>query len=114
MAIRMIFPEHGPDEKPLPAMEPFIVPLAVPLIAGPSTMAMVMLLAEQAPHYLGRWFLALLLACLATSTILVFAETLRKLLGERGLIAIERLMGMILTTMAVQMFLSGFKQFMHS
>jgi len=114
IAIRMIFPHEGPEDKAKQRTEPFIVPLAVPLIAGPSTMTIVMLLAHQAPYDMPRWVLALTIAWFITTVILVFAESLRKLLGERGLTAIERLMGMILTTMAVQMFLSGYEQFLHS
>lgn len=108
ISIRMIFPHNDQDGAGKPPVEPFIVPLAVPLIAGPSTMTMVMLLASQAPYDMSRWFIALFAAWFITTVILVFADNLRKILGERGLIAIERLMGMILTTMAVQMFLSGF------
>jgi multiple antibiotic resistance protein len=59
------------------------------------------------------WFIALGIAWSISTVILVFADSLRKILGERGLTAIERLMGMILTTMAVQMFLSGFERFLH-
>lgn len=114
ISLRMIFPEHNNEDKRRQTIEPFIVPLAVPLIAGPSTMTMVMLLANQAPYAMNRWLLALLLAWLITTVILVFADLLSKLLGERGLTAIERLMGMILTTVAVQMFLTGFEQFMHA
>lgn len=113
ISIKMIFPSNGHDDQQKQAVEPFIVPLAVPLIAGPSTMTMVILLASQAPYNIPRWLLALFAAWLITTTILVFADFLRKILGERGLIAIERLMGMILTTMAVQMFLTGFEQFLH-
>lgn len=113
IAIRMIFPDHSQDDKPQVQGEPLIVPLAIPLIAGPSTMTMVMLLANQAPYDMGRWFVALTIAWFVTTFILVFADILRKILGERGLTAIERLMGMILTTMAVQMFLTGFEQFLH-
>ena len=112
IAIRMIFPHHE-ESKTRQLGEPFIVPLAVPLVAGPSTMAMVMLLANQAPHDIWRWFAALFIAWLLSTIILVFADFLRKILGERGLTAIERLMGMILTTMAVQMLLSGLEQFLH-
>jgi multiple antibiotic resistance protein len=114
IAIRMIFPEHGADDKTRDIGEPFIVPLAVPLFAGPSTMTVVMLLANQAPNDMFRWFIALSAAWFISTVILVFADFLRKILGERGLLAIERLMGMILTTMAVQMFLSGFEQFLHT
>lgn len=114
IAIRMIFPHGDEEEKSRLSTEPFIVPLAVPMIAGPSTMTIVMLLASQAPYDMPRWFLALVIAWFITTLILVFADNLRRLLGERGLVAIERLMGMILTTMAVQMFLTGFGQFIHA
>jgi multiple antibiotic resistance protein len=113
IALRMIFPsgENGRITKQVG--EPFIVPLAVPLIAGPSTMTMVMLLANQAPQHIGIWMLALFIAWLFCTLVLVFADVLRKILGDRGLIAVERLMGMILTTMAVQMFLTGMSEFFH-
>lgn len=114
IAIRMIFPNAAYEEAGKQVSDPFIVPLAVPLIAGPSTMAMVMLIANQAPYDMLRWFIALFIAWLITTTILVFADYLRKILGERGLTAVERLMGMILTTMAVQMFLNGFEQVLHT
>lgn len=113
IAIRMIFPEHN-DDKTRDAGEPFIVPLAVPLIAGPSTMTMVMLLATQAPFEIYTWFIALCVAWFITTVVLVWSDFLSKVLGKRGLTAIERLMGMILTTMAVQMFLTGFEQFLHA
>lgn len=113
IAIRMIFPEHQQDNQSQVMGEPIIVPLAVPLIAGPSTMTMVMVLANQAPYEMTRWFIALAIAWCVTTCILVFSDVLGKVLGERGLIAIERLMGMILTTMAVQMFLTGFEHFLH-
>ena len=113
IAIRMIFPHENNGRSPKQVGEPFIVPLAVPFVAGPSTMTVVMLLANQQPNHLMLWFFALTIAWLACTIILVFAENLRKILGERGLVAIERLMGMILTTMAVQMFLTGVKQFLN-
>ncbi len=113
IAIRMIFPVSD-EGKSRQVSDPFIVPLAVPLIAGPSTMTLVMVLAHQAPHAMFSLFVALTTACIVTTLILVFANVLSKLLGQRGLIAIERLMGMILTTMAVQMFLNGFEQFLHT
>lgn len=114
ISIRMIFPDHSQDDRTKPSFEPFIVPLAIPLIAGPSTMAMVMLLASQAPYNMPQWIAALTVAWLVTAIILLFAGVLSNMLGERGLIAIEKLMGMILTTMAVQMFLTGFEQFLHA
>lgn len=113
IAIRMIFPHEEHYKNPNRLIEPFIVPLAIPLVAGPSTMTFVMLLANQEPGQVSLHFLALLLAWLTSTIILVFSDSLRKILGDRGLTAIERLMGMILTTMAVQMFLTGIEQFFH-
>lgn len=116
IAIRMIFPYSEEEAKirQKQISDPFIVPLAVPLIAGPSTMTMVMLLANQAPYDLFRLFIALVLACFVTTVFLVLADSLRKILGQRGLVATERLMGMILTTMAVQMTLTGLEQFINT
>jgi multiple antibiotic resistance protein len=113
IAIRMIFPSGGDEAHPSSKShtEPYIVPLAIPLVAGPSTMAVVMLLANQHPNHIWLWMLALFIAWIPSAIILVFADYLRKILGERALTAIERLMGMILTTMAVQMFLSGVQRF---
>jgi MarC family membrane protein len=113
VSLRMIFPADD-EQKSRQTAEPFIVPLAVPMFAGPSTMTMVMLMARQSPTDVSLLFIALLVAWLITTIILVFADFLRKILGERGLLAAERLMGMILTTMAVQMFLTGFEQVLHS
>lgn len=113
ISIRMIFPHEENHSRPKQHGEPFIVPLAIPLIAGPSTMTMVMLLANQDPDHIWLWCLALFIAWLVSTIILVFADVLRKILGERGLIAVERLMGMLLTTMAVQMFLTGIGEFFH-
>lgn len=111
IAIKMIFPSEEQEGRPKHLVEPFIVPLAVPLIAGPSTMTMVMLLATQQPFHIWLWALALTIAWVISSVVLVFSDFLRKILRDRGLHAMERLMGMVLTTMAVQMFLTGIGQF---
>lgn len=113
ISLRMIFPHEEHGNRMNQIGEPFIVPLAIPLLAGPSTMTVVMLLAKQSPQHIGLWFLALVLAWVICTVTLVFSENIRKILGERGLIAMERLMGMVLTTMAVQMFLTGVAQFFH-
>jgi multiple antibiotic resistance protein len=114
IALRMIFPAARNAAEDRFGEEPFIVPLAVPLIAGPSSMATVILLATQAPDRMLAWLGALLVAWLASSVVLVFADILRKRLGNRFLSAVERLMGMILITLSVQMLLSGFKEYVHS
>ena len=112
IAIKMIFPNHDED-KPKHLGEPFIVPLAVPMIAGPSTMAMVMLMATREPAKIWEWAMALLIAWSVSTILLLCGEFLRKILGTQGLLAVERLMGMILTTMSVQMFLTGIATFFH-
>jgi small neutral amino acid transporter SnatA (MarC family) len=90
-----------------PEGEPFIVPLAIPLVAGPSGMAAVMLLGTQEPGRMADWTLALVLAWLGTAAILFSATTLYKVLGMRVLVAVERLMGMLLVALSVQMLLDG-------
>ena len=115
IAIRMIFPEIGPkgQEYSLDG-EPFIVPLAVPLIAGPSATAVVILMGSREPDRMGVWFGALFLAWLATLSIMLFAYAFIKHTGGRFMQAVERLMGMILTAMAVQMLLTGIRQYITS
>ena len=107
IGIRMIFPRPEGLLGELPDGEPFIVPLAIPLIAGPSGMAAVMLMGSKEPGRLADWSLALFLAWAATAAILFSATSLYRLLGSRALTAIERLMGMLLVAISVQMLLDG-------
>ncbi|WP_066095012.1 YhgN family NAAT transporter [Xanthomonas massiliensis] len=113
IGIRMIFPSPEGVMGELPDGEPFIVPLAVPLVAGPSGMAAVMLMGSNEPERLWDWSLALLLAWGATSAILFAAPLLYRLLGSRALSALERLMGMLLVAISVQMFLDGVGAYLH-
>ncbi len=114
IALKMIFPDtHGLLRKPDQA-EPFIVPLAVPLIAGPSAIAMVLLLVAREPQRLPEWLTALGLAWLGTSIVLITSISFSRHLDRRMLIALERLTGMILTTISVQMLLTGVRTFMLS
>lgn len=107
IALRMIFPssEHLTHEEI--GGEPFIVPLAIPYVAGPSALTTALLLMSRESDRWVEWLLALILAWCATSIIILLGSKLRHYLGERGLIAIERLMGMVLITMAIQMLLTG-------
>jgi MarC family membrane protein len=107
IGIRMIFPTPEGLLGELPEGEPFIVPMAIPLVAGPSGMAAVILMGSSEPNRLSEWSLALFLAWLATALILFSATYLYKVLGSRVLTAVERLMGMLLVTLSVQMFLDG-------
>ena len=107
IALRMIFPSREGLMGPLPEGEPLIVPLAVPMIAGPSSMATLILMVRSDPGHLGIWLVALLLAWSVTAVLLLLAPVLYRLLRERGLLAMERLMGMLLIMIAVQMVLNG-------
>jgi multiple antibiotic resistance protein len=112
IGIRMIFPTSEGLLGELPEGEPFIVPMAIPLVAGPSGMAAVILMGSSEPGRLADWSLALFLAWLATAAILFSATYLYKVLGTRVLTAVERLMGMLLVTLSVQMFLDGVRGYL--
>ena len=114
MAIRMVFPSKEGVFGEAPGGEPFIVPLAVPAIAGPSTLATILLLVGSDPDRIPEWLLVVVLTCAISAAILVFAERVQKIVGERTTAAFERLMGLILATMAVQMFLTGITQFIQT
>jgi MarC family membrane protein len=111
VALRMIFRHAEGIFGDTPAAEPFIVPLATPAIAGPAAIATVMLLVSRAPQRLLEWCLAVAVAMLVTAAVLTAAERIAKLAGERGLLAFERLMGLILTAIAVEMLLRGIEGF---
>ncbi len=107
IGIRMIFPPPEGLMGEIPDGEPFIVPMAIPLVAGPSGMAAVLLMGSNEPTRLGDWSLALLIAWAATAAILFSATYLYKWLGQRALVAVERLMGMLLVAISVQMLMDG-------
>lgn len=111
IALKMIFADVQEIFRHSPDGEPFVVPLAVPLIAGPSAMATVLLLMAREPDRWPEWLAAVLAAWLVSGAILLLAGFFSRILGRRGLTALERLMGMLLTTVAVQMFLQGIHQF---
>ena len=111
IALRMIFPKEGGLFGDSLEGEPFIVPLAIPLVAGPSALA-VLLLLEQSEAVTGRLLLAVTIAWALTAAILLSSTLLYRLLKERGLIAMERLMGMLLVMLAVQMFMNGVSDFL--
>ena len=111
IALRMIFRRPEGVFGDVVEGEPFIVPLAIPSIAGPAAIATVMLLVSRAPQRLLEWCLAVSVAMLVTVALLVSADRLAKLAGEQGLLAFERLMGLILTAIAVEMLLRGIETF---
>lgn len=107
IGVKMIFPPAEGMFGEIPDGEPLIVPMAVPLIAGPSTMAALLLLANQNPERTADWTMALIAAWLFTAAILFSSTWLYRLLGPRALTALERLMGMLLVALSVQMVLDG-------
>lgn len=111
IAIRMVFPGEGGVRGAPEATEPFIVPLAIPFIAGPSALATVMLMASREPGKLGMWAAAITVTMVLVTLILLLGERLQRLMGDRLMQAVERLMGLILTAMAVEMLLGGIRAF---
>lgn len=112
IALRMIFPQEGGLVGDLPEGEPFLVPLAVPLLAGPSTMATLLLFVRTEPKRIADWLIALVIAWGATAVILLCSTFFLRVLKQRGLIAMERLTGMLLVVISVQMFLDGVAEYL--
>ena len=111
IALRMIFPPPPGSEPPDLVGEPLIVPLAIPALAGPSALATVLLLVSQAPERRLEWVAALCVTMAVSAIVLVLAERIQRLLGERFVVAIERLMGLVLVSVAIEMLLRGIKTF---
>ena len=114
IAIRMVFPHpDGPFGNDTRGGEPLIVPLAIPALAGPSALATVMLLTSQAPGKTLEWVGALTVTMLVCAVVLMLAERIQKWLGERTMMAFERLMGLVLVAISVEMILGGIRSFVH-
>ena len=113
IALRMIFPAPDGLYSDSPEGEPFVVPLAIPLIAGPSALAALMLLQHSDPGANLQLLLAVTIAWALTAIILVAAPFLYRVMGQRALIAMERLMGMVLVMISVQMAMNGIGDFLH-
>lgn len=111
IALRMVFPSAENSMQEDFHGEPFIVPLAIPYVAGPSLLAAELLLMSREPHRWPEWLIALTIAWSGAAIIILLANRLRNLLGQKGLIALERLTGMILVAIAIQMFLAGIETY---
>jgi len=110
IALRMVFPSSEASlAEQLGAGEPLIVPLAIPYVAGPSTLATLLLLMSREPARWPAWLGALTCAWIASAAILVMGGRIGGFFGKRGLTALERLMGLLLVALAVQMFLEGLR-----
>ena len=110
IALRMVFP---PPNAAAPEMvgEPLIVPLAIPALAGPSALATVLLLVSQAPGRRMEWIAALCVTMTVSAIVLVLAERIQRVAGDRFVVALERLMGLVLVAVSIEMMLRGIKTF---
>ena len=113
ISIKMIFPSEEKQEALVKKQEPLIVPLAIPLIAGPAILASVMIYAKTQESML-TLTLAILIAWVATFLVMFFATAIQKVLKERGCEALQKLMGLILTLIAIQMLMNGIQKFVGS
>ncbi len=115
IAIKMLFPvpRAAQIEEDIEG-EPLLVPLAIPMVAGPSAIATLLIISNDQPDRMLDWTIAVFIAWAGTAIILLPAAWLKKVLGKRGLVATERLMGMLLVAIAVQMFLDGVSGFLKS
>ncbi len=111
VAIRMIFGQTGEAYAITEGREPLIFPLAVPLLAGPSAMAAVLLLTSHQPEHLWTWLAALVAAMLVSGLVLLLCERIRAVVGDSVVSAAEKLMGLVLTAVAVEMILAGLKRY---
>jgi len=115
IALRMVFPPPPPPQDSLvPLTEPLIVPLAIPALAGPSAMATVLLLVSQAPERRLEWVAALTVTMAVCAVVLLLAERLQRVVGLRVVSAFERLMGLILVSISVEMLIRGLKSLAQS
>lgn len=113
IALYILFPSVTSPRANLPKGEPFIVPLAIPLLCGPALIATIMLFARAEP-YISTMIIAILAAWAAAAIILYFGPRIQKVLGNNGLVAAERLMGMVLIILAIQRFLEGVRLFVNT
>lgn len=108
IALRMIFPHPEQTDAEF-TVEPLIVPLAIPMLAGPSALATVLLLVAQAPERRLEWVAALTVTMAVCAVVLLLAERIQRVLGERVVTAFERLMGLVLVAVSVEMLIRGVK-----
>jgi multiple antibiotic resistance protein len=118
ISMRMIFPppshQHGATLfGDLPEGEPFLFPLAIPFLAGPSAIITVIVLSNQDPSKIHLWLLAIIVSCILSLFILLSSNLIAKFAGKRGIFATEKLMGMILIAISTEMFLKGIKEFLN-
>lgn len=109
IALKMVFPGEKGNAALFGTHEPFVVPIAIPMIAGPSALATLLLMTKSYEESFWSLFAALLLAWFVASLVLYLSPFLYKILREKGLGALEKLMGMLLLMLSVQMFIDGIR-----
>lgn len=114
IALRMLFPSRAGIYGDIEDGEPYIFPIAIPMLAGPSALTTVMLMVSSDPSKIYTWIGAITLAMVSSALIIISGDAIQRLLGKRATVAFERLMGLILVVLAVQMFLSGIADYVHS
>lgn len=113
IAIKMLFPSNeGNGSGFSDGTEPFLVPLAIPLVAGPSVLATLLLLSHQYPHQINLLILSLGIAWSFSMLILMLSNLFSRLLGDKGIGALERLMGLLLVMISTQMLLDGIRSYL--
>lgn len=111
VSLTMIFSVSANETDSKPKQEPFIVPIATPIISGPGLLAVIMLKSKLEANNL-KISLAILLAWIGVTFILTFAPYLKNLLGKRGLVALEEVMGMVLALISIDMIVKGVSLFL--
>lgn len=114
IALRMLFPSRAGIYGDIEDGEPYIFPIAIPMLAGPSALTTVMLMVSSDPSKIYTWIGAITLAMVSSALIIISGDAIQRLLGKKATVAFERLMGLILVVLAVQMFLSGIADYVHS
>ncbi len=113
VALGMVFPNRNPtSDSGSDDDEPFIVPIAIPFLAGPSLIATLLLLVSQSPERITDWFIAVTVATSVTMFVLSLSPMLLKLLKRKGTRAVERLMGLLLIIISIQMLLNGIQSYL--
>ncbi len=119
ISIRMIFPmaTHSQTQHyifgELPEGEPFLFPLAIPSLAGPSAITTVILISNQNPNMIDIWMISIFVSCILALLILLSSNYILRFIGKKGIYALEKLMGMALIAISVEMFLKGIKEFLN-
>jgi len=111
VSLNMIFSSRSEAKVDKPKQDPFIVPIATPLLSGAGLLAMIMLYSKQERHDM-KILAALLLAWVGITGVLVAAPYIQLFLGRRGLLAMEQLMGMLLAMLAIEMIVQGSSLFL--